>query len=235
MNNGNNSVLFRRFIILSSDSDSDIKMVISYQIKFICEEADNENINKNLIKPILDLIEERNMNPIIKIESIISLTHIIDRIEKNSVIESLEKSINELFTELDLLNNNHANSGTSNNIDFIFRLIDEIFIKSEQLQYGLPIRQFIEPMVIFVKKLITMKKRNLINKCANIVCFVLDKYNMLYVFLKNFMESEVISNLNEAFGRLYQHLQRKDRYINKFNSDYYMINVSFLKNITNVY
>jgi len=51
MNNSNNATLLKRFIILSSDSDSDIKLEISYQIKFICDEIDKEFVNKNLIKP----------------------------------------------------------------------------------------------------------------------------------------------------------------------------------------
>jgi hypothetical protein len=51
--NSNNSVLLKRFNILSSDSDVDIKLEISHQIKYICDEVDEDYININLIKPVI--------------------------------------------------------------------------------------------------------------------------------------------------------------------------------------
>jgi hypothetical protein len=45
-----NEELYKRFMILSSDSDISIRKEFSYQIRFVLDILDHSEINKNLIK-----------------------------------------------------------------------------------------------------------------------------------------------------------------------------------------
>jgi len=166
------------------------------------------------------------MNPYIKLEAIISLIHIIDKIDDNNTIKRLCLTINKLFEELDLLN--------ISNVAFIFRIIDEILTQCERLEYTVITRPFINPMKCFFTKVHSLRKNYMINKVSELICYIFDKYYLINKFFKRYDETEIINNLNISIGKLYQHMHRKDHSIDKYDQLLYDLNFGMLKNINNV-
>jgi hypothetical protein len=169
------------------------------------------------------------MDPIVKLESIISFLHILDKIKNNSVIENISNKINEIIIEMDIL--------SIKQMDFIFRIIEEILFKCEQLNYGTSTKSLIKPIKTLIIKTYTLKKRNAIFKSSKFICFILKNFHSLFKFLKNNNENDMIINLNESIGNLYLHLYRKDiknMKMDKFSEEFFELNVAYLKNIDKV-
>lgn len=71
INENNNSELFNRIMILSSDIDISIRIEIAFNLRFICQELDGNFIKRNLLKTIENYLNEDNF--IVKAEALISV------------------------------------------------------------------------------------------------------------------------------------------------------------------
>ena len=103
INESYNSELFNRFMILSSDSDSSIRIETAFNLRFICHELDGNFIKRNLLKTIESYLKEDNY--IIKAEVIISVMRSFKKIYDDSDLNFINFFMEKLSNFIEVNNN----------------------------------------------------------------------------------------------------------------------------------